>query len=240
MTQQKVRATTLQQKFGFQDNDLSTPAHDALMVWLDQNVAEYVLAQFSTTWQPKEIMEIGEMMLGRVKNEVIPSRHNSIVLSRLNLERVQKNGTSKFDQALNSSDKYMVELEKAQQSLQEAVDWRPTEPPNKTIEIIEKVWESPILSGKYMVGFADMKVLVSVDYLSFKFDFGFPEWDVRSQVRNFLFEVKPTIPSVGELIRQIRMYQEYQGGKYVVVSPDDRFVSVLADQGIKFLKAPAL
>lgn len=32
MTQQKTRATTLQQKFGFQDNDLSTPAHDALMV----------------------------------------------------------------------------------------------------------------------------------------------------------------------------------------------------------------
>jgi hypothetical protein len=50
------------------------------------------------------------------------------------------------------------------------------------------------------------------------------------------FEVKTTIPSLGELIRQIRMYQEYENGIWVVVSPDDTHSSRLEKQGIKFIK----
>ena len=53
------------------------------------------------------------------------------------------------------------------------------------------------------------------------------------------FEVKATLPSAGELIRQIRMYQEYVQGEWVVVSPDDRHRSILESQGIRFYPAPA-
>jgi hypothetical protein len=65
-------------------------------------------------------------------------------------------------------------------------------------------------------------------------------WAASGGMDDYLFEIKPSIPSVGELIRQIRMYQQYKPGKYIVVSPDDRFASVLSGQGIEFLKAPRL
>ena len=52
------------------------------------------------------------------------------------------------------------------------------------------------------------------------------------------FEVKATLPSAGELIRQIRMYQEYVQGEWVVISPDDRHRRILESQGIQFYQAP--
>jgi hypothetical protein len=51
------------------------------------------------------------------------------------------------------------------------------------------------------------------------------------------FEVKATMPSAGELIRQIHMYQEYVQGQWVVGSPDDRHRGILGSQGIEFYKA---
>jgi len=48
------------------------------------------------------------------------------------------------------------------------------------------------------------------------------------------FEVKATLSSAGELIRQIRMYQEYVQGEWVVVSPDNRHRGLLESQGILF------
>jgi hypothetical protein len=79
-------------------------------------------------------------------------------------------------------------------------------------------------------------------------------------------EVKPVIKSIGELIRQLRQYEGhrfptrskgprderflaadghcYQGygdpvtASVVVVSPDDRFKSIIENQGFRFIKAP--
>jgi len=58
---------------------------------------------------------------------------------------------------------------------------------------------------------------------------------------SLLIEAKAEIPSLGELIRQIRMYQDGRSGLYgdhvwVVISPDDRFASKLEEQYIRFLK----
>lgn len=168
MTQQKTRATTLQQKFGFQDADLSTPVHDALMVWLDQNV-------------------------------------ESVLLNRYSRPRAVENP------------RY--------------IQGGPRRTPDEFVRILNKVWEKPISAKNgFLVGFVDMRV----DVLFNPLDDDYWNWEP------FLFEVKPAIYSVGELIRQIRMYQQYQEGTYIVVSPDDRFASVLAGQGIEFLKAPNL
>lgn len=50
------------------------------------------------------------------------------------------------------------------------------------------------------------------------------------------FEVKTKIPSLGELFRQIRMYQEYTSDPFVIVSPDDRYQQQIEAQGLKFVK----
>lgn len=55
-------------------------------------------------------------------------------------------------------------------------------------------------------------------------------------------EVKPVIRSVGELIRQLRQYEKPRlaGGnvRVAVVSPDDRFITIIEKQGFIFIKAP--
>lgn len=95
------------------------------------------------------------------------------------------------------------------------------------LELI-KIWEKPITTGKnnYIIGFIDFSLTCVV--LTSKKDLG---------SREFCFEVKSKIPSVGELIRQIHLYREYLPGKsFMIVSPDDRFKSVLESQKIGFIK----
>ena len=50
------------------------------------------------------------------------------------------------------------------------------------------------------------------------------------------FEIKATLPSAGELIRQIRMYQEYVQGQWVVVPPDNRHRGILESRGSSFTR----
>lgn len=203
------RATTIQQRFGFQDKELTTPAHDELMLWLDSEMATVV-----------EALE-GEPNIGRWE-----SKH---------VENLKKRAT---EAVTNSGYKWAGM----------------NDPPQKEKRIFKK-WEMPILSGAYVVGFVDMKVVVRDMELEItnvtereRYDGGgwklkkggeSPEWKIRDGIDEaYLFEVKPKITSLGELIRQIRMYQAYQGGKYVVVSPDDRMAEQIRAQGILFVKAP--
>ena len=53
---------------------------------------------------------------------------------------------------------------------------------------------------------------------------------------NIAIEIKTAIPSLGELVRQIRMYQTYLKVKFIIVCPDDRFAEPLRSQGIHFYK----
>jgi hypothetical protein len=85
-------------------------------------------------------------------------------------------------------------------------------------------WEFPITEAKYgskyTIGFADMRMT--------------PYRATVDQV--ILFEVKPSIPSAGELLRQINLYRTYTPqSRWAVVSPDTRFRSVIEGQGIGFV-----
>jgi hypothetical protein len=58
-----------------------------------------------------------------------------------------------------------------------------------------------------------------------------------------LFEAKTKIDSLGELFRQLRLYQagyvfgqRVSGMKFVVVSPDDSNAEIIREQGFGFLK----
>lgn len=56
--------------------------------------------------------------------------------------------------------------------------------------------------------------------------------------RQWWLEIKPSIPSVGELMRQLRMYQSYtRDGAWFVVSPDTRWRSQIEAQGFGFIEA---
>lgn len=250
-----MQATTLQAKFGFQDADLSTPAHDALMVWLDQNVESYLLSLYGPSYLPPKVT--GDLIY-QMKDRV-----NALICKLSNAAQeyeVDDPGLRSWEKSARDRQRQSIagDLEKARK-------WEIPQPPSEIwikidtsnagysvksflpdrFRVAKKVWEFPIMTGRdFMVGFVDMAVMAEVvDGLSYdnqKDPEQLPgELSAYGTAYEYLFEVKPSIQSVGELIRQIRMYQQYKAGRYVVVSPDDRFASTLNGQGIGFLKAPA-
>jgi hypothetical protein len=104
--------------------------------------------------------------------------------------------------------------------------------------ITQKHWEYRILTQIYknqqqwnIVGFVDLTVFVklwqNVPKTSYK----------ESRIH---FEIKTKIPSLGELIRQLRFYQQYLPNEHhnliVVVCPDDEYKEILNEQGFLFYK----
>lgn len=69
-----------------------------------------------------------------------------------------------------------------------------------------------------------------------------PRWHVMNRTGpTFAFEIKSTIPSLGELIRQLRFYEAQLDAdtNLVVVSPDERWNTAIASQGFAFIAYPS-
>lgn len=196
----KAKASTMAQRFGFADPDLTTPEHDSLLMWLDANVDAIVRER-----------------MGELDREV------------WHRERTWDNYVFKpFKGALP----------------QVVLDGLVAYPLEPTTFRIEKKWECPILDKSYTIGFCDMRVSISrkrenaaielIDNDLIKSIGG------RTEKATWWMEIKPSIPSVGELVRQLRMYQSYTtGDKWFVVSPDTRWCSQIESQGFGFIEAMA-
>jgi hypothetical protein len=205
------KAKTLQERFGFSDPDLKTPKHDAIMMWLDRNI-EHVLKR----------LDVPQWKYGWTLNEQGTHYRNM------------------FEEAATKM--------AADMKIQIATELNLPEYPQRKIG---KIWEVPILDRTYTIGFADMRVLWTDQEVRLHFDVCLNGINkelkyVDSEVctlehwyQSAFFEVKPSIPSVGELIRQLRMYRTYTGdAKWFVVSPDNRFESIIKDQGFGFVLVP--
>lgn len=56
--------------------------------------------------------------------------------------------------------------------------------------------------------------------------------------RTIALDAKSTIPSLGQLIRDLNTYREWRNWPFVVVSPDARFADAIADEGFGFIEYP--
>jgi hypothetical protein len=63
----------LQTRFGFVDEDLKTPAHDALMFWIDENISEILAEIFNLTEAPKIVVKRWEFVLKDKRGIIIGS-----------------------------------------------------------------------------------------------------------------------------------------------------------------------
>lgn len=206
---EKMRGTTIQQRFGFKDDDLKKPLHDEIMMWLDANAEDVITELEGDKWSEKGI--------------------------HLNLQEVAE--------AAKISGIPVPELGDP--------------PPKPKPEIISKVWEPPIKAGNrvnpFVVGFPDMAITYrraclwvdGLEWESSSYDSpsrlkgieSGASWRVSISNYTIYFEVKTTIKSLSELIRQVRMYQVYlRKHRFVVICPDDRFADVLKSQKIGFIK----
>jgi hypothetical protein len=90
----------------------------------------------------------------------------------------------------------------------------------KRSKVVKKIWELPVeksFHGKrWIAGFIDLAA----------------ELKDKTSIH---FEVKSYIPSLGQLIRQIRFYQSvHPADRVIVVSPDTRFAATLRSQDFSF------
>jgi hypothetical protein len=187
----KPKATTLQQRFGFADPDLTTASHDAIMSWLDQAITEQPALWLPTP--PDWNDQIAECLQGMPRG---------------------------------------ADYERLMTSV-------PSAPSLRDLTIVKKIWEAPVTGTRdFMIGFFDMKVVYTFPLLGLRGrDMMNLNWYVaREWNKEIAFEVKTTIPSLGELFRQLSMYRLHFDGKIVVVSHDDRHATTILDQGYGFIR----
>ena len=163
------KAQTLQERFGFQDDDLKLTTHDDIMYWVHANIDTIVTELFGE-WAQKQWDASG-------RDGIMPA-----------------------------------------------------------LKVTGIDWEYPISTKTgFTVGFADMLVWAPLwGYVTS------PRVRHMFQVLYVYFEIKTKLPTAGELLRQIRLYQSHTEPEYawVVVCPDDRHAAILKDQGIYFYKSP--
>lgn len=268
------------------DKDLTTPKHDEMMLWLDENMEQFLLLSNLITYNPRwmniaDLTHRCQSVMQKSLDYFARCTEGGKERSKTELERISQQSSKRtaaqqrWEKEARQDLEKMAQRDKAYIELQNWVKSfslgpPPTKPP--FCECIREIkWEFPITTEKrYIIGFMDMVIVLRYSSLYInglsKWEPGInsrefrhlesavncngelnldrlvtPKWDwgwFQDQSRPCLLniEIKTKIPSLGELLRQIRMYQMHQGGHYVVICPDDRFKEPLASQGITLIK----
>ena len=227
------KAKTHIQQLGFFDKDLNSSSHDQIMIWLQENINQVINNLY---YEPIEQWEIKNLVNSTKKKiqEHLP-------------ELIRRN-------------KHRQEFEQYSDLINSLQEWDGS-------EILKRIWERPALKvysvkwetciertgkspgDKFTLGFVDMSVSFNTVRLVIKglpdsyidlrdiSAYSIPRVDSEDVYNEVYFEVKTRIASVGALLRQINFYKSHKPGKYVVVSPDDRYKDLLASQDVGFVKA---
>lgn len=118
----------------------------------------------------------------------------------------------------------------------------------KTLEYVLKSYTGYQDKMERIVGYADLLIETECPRVDPKYrratNIGWDDeldgvelvWSRELDAPRILVEAKSTLPTLGELMRQIQLYRTAFGGKVVVVSPDDAYAKILGEQGVIFVK----
>jgi hypothetical protein len=233
----KPKAKTMQERLGYVDGELSTPKHDEMLLWLDANSETIIADLFPTEWTPAE-QHAKEQAVERARtlwveqcNGLTTEQAKTVTRLKAEIDHWHRLGVTEKEhdfrnqlaQLLTTSGKHWP-------------DPGPP-PPRPAFKIESKKWEVPIKAGNYIIGYIDFLITGQKGRVYLTDSGPSPTWTVSRERARLLFEVKPSIPSRGELLRQINTYREYEtNSQCFVVSSDDRFEQWLASQDIRFVK----
>jgi hypothetical protein len=177
----KPRAHTLQARMGFTDPDLKTPAHDALMLWLDAQVETSLQTWLGLTpeWgtvAAREALRQACDAYRRRLPQVIIETQQGIAVAESDLARVahqqatqaplatwehrdsRANMARYATQRLNEGRARLAQVQQVLTALEATPD-RPEPPAWPGLVVREKQWEYPIRNDRgYEVGFIDLLV----------------------------------------------------------------------------------
>lgn len=243
----KRTPSTIIERFGFRDPDLSSSEHDNIINWIDDNALAISLSVLSDAGYPVEIRDGWD--LGIVDQHI--NEASEYVKNRIaSLEdRIQQLGQQLYGEYKPNNDDKISQMQtiidrfKAWQGLGEPPEYSP-------LIVQHKRWESTVTtdSGKsvYTVGFIDLEVETYTPILRTTVPRGKsdedvypPSWAIgRGSRYTICFEAKTVLPTLGELLRQINLYKQYKRGIYVVVSHDERYCEKLREQHVGYIKYP--
>lgn len=250
------KAKTMIERAGFKDDDLKTPEHDLIMMWLDQHAQEVITKIFPETWPKPEVERAQRELLqelGSCRHRIEAEIHSK----RSSMQRIEEVKAQRVSQGLENcvavhitTPDYESEITQATDKLDTISGWTNLDqpPPRPISEVLQKHWEHTISNDRaFVVGFVDMMIRIRKPSLwvdlhranDYDLPSSKPAWKIFHGDENVYFEVKSKIPSLGELVRQIRFYQSHKPGLYFVVSPDNRYADVLRSQGIGFVTCPS-
>ena len=253
----KPKAQTLQQRLGFFDEDLKSPKHDELMLWLDNNIETIVNEKFNKEYTAENIKVIIERESKKIQN-IIDNYNSSIQYfeKQLTLTDRERNELPQSLRYTNDELNEILEKNNRKKQILQQFNISVSIPSKPRITRIQKKWELPVTTNnyqnKYTIGFIDFVASFNVPVLelggliskrkdqSFELDYyDFNENELQfhytAMEKTILVEVKSEIKSLGELIRQINHYKTYVSGDYYVMCPDNQYKKTLKDQGIDFI-----
>ena len=235
-----------QQSFGFPDEDLKNSLHDQIVLWLKRNAAEICrqLIGWTGTWNP-QLIESKRQLAAATVAERLNLLRESLTKEESRLQAIKRCKDS-FHMGPN------LEAE-----LTFLNSWNGLgEPPAPKLDVrceLERPIPRRLYEATNIVGYVDVVLSVSALRLTAGIapsdDYGRPylgvdarryaDWNAYwSDFRSFAFEVKTTIRSLGELIRQLKAYRAYLKVPFYAVSPDSGFAKDITDEGFGFIKYP--
>lgn len=254
MGKQSPKYQTIMQRHGLADPDLKTPGHDQILFWLKENMLEAVRGIVPTPRNsaPAALEGMREEIKAKIQrrlSELGERRRNEEAL--IADEKSTPNGARRVERdwapTLREFDQEMARLA-ALPALGE---------PELPLAEVGRIYdERPISTGDradIVVGFLDTVVDVKLPIeiqigggrkpdsyeRARKFeDWSDPRWYVDVAGWQFGFEIKTSIPSYGELMRQVNLYRKYFRGIVAVVAPPTRFAAAIREQGVPVVEYP--
>lgn len=212
----KPSEETLRERLAFNDPDRSTPLHDDICLWLDgwlktaDGAGAVVGQRPDSSWNDV------------ITDAIIQEAQECVAHKLATLKRVTYRPTG-YDEELQGLERWTVP------SLAKPTNAR----------TVETTWEYTVGTERWVSGFIDVMAVLVVEnrhpslgihaeghhYCKPPF-----QWSYHAVRETYAFEVKSAIPSLGELIRQVRYYQSKFAASYA---------TTLTDQGIGFVEYPS-
>jgi len=216
----KINSKTLIERLGFNDKDLTTPEHDKMLLYLNQNWKD-ILVSLSIISIPSSIIL---MCPNRDYRDCEISSQNTYSKKKCDWSW-EKNSCS-FTSDLKSMQEELNEIRQIIRKRQ-----------------IEKISMIPFISGIVTIEKAIMSNQFNVGFIDFsveKVKFSIPEEKQRQYFhiamgdidQPLYFEIKPKIKSIGETMRQINMYRSHTPGIYIIMTKTKGMKELFKEQDV--------
>ena len=230
----KDRTGKLDSMLGVNDKDLKTPIHDEICLWVDKNYKNIIVEKiipnrdrFLKNIVLNEIIQEGSTTNGIICENLKTDDHYTPMCQKLNKKCVIN------EEGINKKCPYYKSINKQYDESVKIIN-------DATLENLFNItflWEEPIKSPSngFIVGIPDFTIVMKEKHIKLK---GICKYDrgMMKPIKIFI-EVKPKVKSIGETMRQLKLYRSYMYDRdfenYILLVSQSNNLDVFESQGIK-------